>query len=327
MSAVMPSPLMPAESADGMRSASTRNDTSAMPSIGVEAAVASLRGKARAVNEDSHSPLGQWSPLFVVADGVGGGALASRASRELVTRLHEALDAARPDAQTLRDALVDCDRTIARSIASRTTAAGAATVAVCACADASWERWLIAWVGDCRVYRLSAQSGASAQLLTVDDTYRHLREAPPPGGSLDDPARMVGNGAVGPRPNVRKVELRSDEMLVLCSDGVHRRVAAGDIGRLLRGEGPLAERCRRLVRHARASGSDDDATVLVVHRTPRREAPLRRLVSIALLAGLAAALLWLAAERVSVTAAPYAPVVNTTAGEASGSAAEGRAQP
>ena len=327
MSAVMPSPVTPAERADGMRSAWTCNDASAMPSIGVEAAVASLRGKRHAVNEDSHSPLDRWSPLFVVADGVGGGAMASRASRELVTRLHEALDDARPDAQTLRDVLVDCDRTIARSIASRTTAAGAATVAVCACADVSLERWLVAWVGDCRVYRLSAQRGASAELLTVDDTYRHLREAPPPGGSLDDPARMVGNGAVGPRPNVHEVELRSDEMLVLCSDGVHKGAHPRDIGRLLRDPGPLAERCQRLLQHARASGSDDDATVLVVHRAPRREAPSRRLVSIALLAGLAAALLWLAVERVSVTAAPYFHAENTTAGETSGTAAEGRAQP
>jgi serine/threonine protein phosphatase PrpC len=144
--------------------------------------------------------------------------MASRASRELVSRLHEELNGARIDKPTLRKALVNADRAIARSIASRTSAAGAATVAVCAGADASLARWLVAWIGDSRVYRLSAQPGTAAQLLTLDDTYRHLREEPPQGGSLDDPARMVGNGAVG-APNVRDVELGSDEMLVLCSDG------------------------------------------------------------------------------------------------------------
>jgi len=325
MKMAAPAPATPADSADGMHSTSIREKTPATTPIRVEAAVASLRARRHAVNEDWHSPLDHWSPLFVVADGVGGGALASRASRELVARLHEELAGARIDPQALRQALLDCDRAIARSIASRTTAAGAATVAICAGADASLARWLVAWVGDCRVYRLSAQSGAPVQLVTVDDTYRQLQEEPPPGGSLDDPARMVGNGAVD-APNVCEVALGDDEMLALCSDGVHKSADTGDIGRLLRGSAPLAERCRRLVEFARSNGSDDDATVLVVHRAPRRAAPLRRLVSIALLAGLAAALLWLAAERVPVTAAPYVPAANAATGEASGAAADGRTQ-
>ena len=57
-------------------------------------------------------------------------------------------------------------------------------------------RWLIAWVGDCRIYRVRAAHDEPAELLTRDDTYGHLGEEPPPGGSPDDPARMVGNGAV-----------------------------------------------------------------------------------------------------------------------------------
>jgi len=263
-----PSSLPQTESAGGMRFASTRETAPATASIRVEAAVVSLRGTRHAVNEDWHSPLGEWSPLFVVADGVGGGAMASSASRELVSRLHEELDEARVDSHTLRKALLDSDRAIARSIACRSTAPGAATVAVCAGADASLERWLVAWVGDCRVYRLRAEAGAAAELLTLDDTYRHLREDPPQGGSLDDPARMVGNGAVG-TPNVRDIELGNEEMLVLCSDGVHKRANPSDIGRLLRGSLALAERCKRLVQFARARGSDDDATVLVIHRAQR----------------------------------------------------------
>jgi hypothetical protein len=79
-------------------------------------------------------------------------------------------------------------------------------------------RWLIAWVGDCRIYRLRATHDEPAELLTRDDTYRHLGEAPPPGGSPDDPARMVGNGAIAD-PNVASVQLGDGEMLVLCSDG------------------------------------------------------------------------------------------------------------
>ena len=66
--------------------------------VHLELAVASGRGKRHAVNEDSHSALDRPSPVYVVADGVGGGAMASWASRELVRRLHAALDRRRVDA-------------------------------------------------------------------------------------------------------------------------------------------------------------------------------------------------------------------------------------
>jgi protein phosphatase len=106
-------------------------------------------------------------------------------------------------------------------------------------------------------------------LLTVDDTYGHLSEPPPPGGSRDDPARMVGNGAVS-SPNVDQVALQGGEMLVLCSDGVHKHVEPRELTHVLHGSAPLARRCSRLLALARARGSRDDATVLVVRRQPRR---------------------------------------------------------
>jgi serine/threonine protein phosphatase PrpC len=135
---------------------------------------------------------------------------------------------------------------------------------LCASRDETLAKWIVGWVGDCRVYRV--QPEGAIELLTRDDTYRQLLEPPPPGSSADDPARMVGNGAVG-RPNVARIELRDDEMLALCSDGVHKHVPEREIARLIRpGPAPLARRCARLIVTARARGSTDDATVLVVHR-------------------------------------------------------------
>jgi protein phosphatase len=274
----------------------------------LRAAVASSRGKQHAVNEDGYSTLEGGAPLFVVADGVGSGAMASCASRELVARLHAALAQRHVDADAVKGAVLDADREIRRSIASRTDTPGAATVALCVGTNAPLSRWLVAWVGDCRVYRLRAADDATAELLTVDDTYRHLNETSPPGGSPDDPARMVGNGAVD-APNVRSAGLSADEMLVLCSDGVHKHADAGDIARLLRGASPLARRCVRLIEFVRARGSRDDATVLVVHRALRPRARLARLVSIAALIALAAgSLVWLAGDRaVAQRLAPQPP--------------------
>ena len=238
------------------------------PWVRLDAAAASVRGRQRQVNEDWHSALDRSAPLYVVADGVGGGAMAAEASRELVARLHASLEGRRVDGAAIRNALLWADREVGRSIARRTSASGAATVALCAGRGPLLSRWLIAWVGDCRVYRVGAGAEEPAQLLTIDDTYGHLREAPPPGGSHDDPARMVGNGAVDV-PNVDEIELRGGDMLVLCSDGVHKHVEPRELSRVLRGPAPLARRCGRLLALARARGSRDDATVLVVQREPR----------------------------------------------------------
>ena len=274
--------------------------------VRLDAAVASSRGRFHAINEDWSSALDGAFPLFVVADGVSSGAMASCASRELVGRLHATLERSRVDADALRSAVLDADREVSGSIASLTDASGAATVALCAGTGASLSRWLVAWVGDCRVYRVSAARGGTAQLLTLDDTYRHLSELPPPGGSLDDPARMVGNGAIDV-PNVRDIDLGRDEMLMLCSDGVHKHAGPRDIARLLHGPTPLADRCVRLIEFARTRGSNDDATVLVVQRVERTRARLARLVSIgALIAVAAVALLWLAADWVTAQRLPPA---------------------
>ena len=52
--------------------------------IRLDTAVVSSRGRFHAINEDWYSVLDGACPLFVVADGVSSGAMASCASRELV---------------------------------------------------------------------------------------------------------------------------------------------------------------------------------------------------------------------------------------------------
>jgi protein phosphatase len=258
--------------------------------VRLEAAAASAPGKRRSVNEDWHSALDAEAPLFVVADGVGGGAMAARASRELVSQLHDSLDRRTMDADAIRSALLRADREVRRSIASHTRASGAATVALCAGLGRTLSHWLVGWVGDCRVYRIGARLGEPAELLTVDDTYGALNEQPPPGGSVEDPARMVGNGAVH-APNVEEIALHRGEMLVICSDGVHKHVAPDELARVLRGSVPLARRCWQVLALARARGSTDDATVLVVHRERRPSLIASALLGLLACAGLAAALM------------------------------------
>lgn len=257
----------------------------------LEAAVASTGRKASAHNEDAHTVPDARARLFVVADGVGGGAVGWLASRELVANLHALLDGNPVDAATLRAALMAADVAVRERIARVTDAPGAATVALCTRVDRTLGNWLVAWVGDCRIYRLSRRPGLAALLLTRDDTYGELNEHPPAGGSRDDPARMIGNGAVI-APNVDRVRLAAGEGLVLCSDGVHKHVDAELIAQVL-GDGSSLERgCRELIALARLRGSSDDATVLVVRRVRRHlAARIALLAAVAVLALLAAYLL------------------------------------
>ncbi len=232
----------------------------------LEAAVASSCGSQHAVNEDAHSTLDGAGRLFVVADGVGGGAMAQTASRLLVALLHEALDGRPIDAERVAAAMLGGDRAIAMAIARVTDRPGAATVALCAPIDATAARWLVAWVGDCRVHRWSPRRNAELELLTRDDTFAHLGETPPPGGSPNDPARMVGNGAtIGANASVHA--LGDDELLAICSDGVHKHLEGADWCRVLAAPLALAQRGEALVALARARGSVDDATVLLLHRS------------------------------------------------------------
>ena len=102
--------------------------------------------------------------------------------------------------------------------------------------------------------------------MTRDDTFRQLDEAPPEGGSPDDPARMVGNGATT-GANVALRGLGSGELLALFSDGVHNHVTPSEWRRVLTQPASLARRCDDLIALAAANGGTDDATVLLIRRT------------------------------------------------------------
>ena len=272
-------------------------------------AAASSTGSRHSVNEDSYSSPASEATVFVVADGVGGGAMAAWASRKVVACLQRTLTRSPLDAGAVRAALLAADREVAHGIARRTSRTGAATVAVCAATDPLFTHWFIGWVGDCRIYRLPGSGAAqSVELLTRDDTYRNLGETPPPGGSADDPARMVGNGAVD-APNVARVQLRGGDALVLCSDGIHKFVSDRQMLDALITDAPLAQRCLRLVEIARGNGSVDDATALVVHRQARA-GTMRKLASACVLAVLLTAVTFALAS--DEEASPPSELASTT---------------
>ena len=77
---------------------------------------------------------------------------------------------------------------------------------------------------------------------------------------------MVGNGATT-GANAAVHTLGRDDLLVLCSDGVHKHLESADWCGVLGAPVSLAQRSQALVALARKRGSVDDATVLLLHRS------------------------------------------------------------
>ena len=122
---------------------------------------------------------------------------------------------------------------------------------------------------------------------------------------------MIGNGAVS-SPNVGRIGLKWNEMLILLSDGVHKYVEPDEIARTLKENTTLARGCLQLVELARANGSEDDATVLVVHLRPHwRVRALRR--GAVVVAAVIAALIFAASfDLMGVTPAANVPQARLT---------------
>jgi protein phosphatase len=237
---------------------------------GLTAAYASEAGSGHARNEDccSHVPSADQPGFCGVADGVGGGAHGEIASSVLLAHCARASRDIYRDPERLLDWLAGADRRVREAIARRSDQSGAATLAAAWFPSQSTAYLLN--VGDCRVYQLRPYKRRYAiQQLTVDQTYASCAQPPPPHGKPDDPARMVGTGAVGVPP-VLKAQIRQRELLLLCSDGLHKFVSDEEMAEVvaggLRRGSSLASICDALVNAAKSNGSQDDASALLVLR-------------------------------------------------------------
>jgi len=232
----------------------------------LDAAYCSETGTAHAVNEDAC-----WitPPLYAVADGVGGGDHGEVASRALLAHCAEATEDIYADAENLAAWLRKGDAAVREAVAQNGGKRGASTLV------AAWrltaDTFHIVNIGDCRAYWLRpGWRGWHIRPVTIDQTYAKLGVPPPPQGSPDDPARMAGVGAVG-NPPVHRLALGGGEMLLLCSDGLHKFLDEPEIAALCRaglesGE-TLAQTAHRLVDVAQANGSYDDVSAVLVRRS------------------------------------------------------------
>ncbi len=234
------------------------------------AAVHTDPGRVRSENQDSYG-FDPQSGLYLVADGMGGRVAGKRASEEavrvIVSALRESAATPADGAGRLRTAIERANDRVWQLSEADPTLHGMGTTIAAVLVDGEVAH--VAHVGDSRVYRVR---GGAATSLTRDhsvaaelgDQGIELRDA--------DVRARYGNlltRAVGVAAEI-EVELSSSriedgDVLVICSDGVYRMVAADEIVRIIAAGGDdLEATCREIIRRANEAGGRDNSTVIVL---------------------------------------------------------------
>jgi len=220
-------------------------------------------GRQRRANEDSMLAR---SPLFVVADGMGGaqaGEVASRLAVEsFLDGLHDTTDAEGALAQYAHAANI--------SIHERSQAnaehAGMGTTLTAVYVGA--EEVAIAHVGDSRAYCL--RDGELLRLTDdhslVDELIRQGKLTPEE--ATKHPQRSVITRALGPEPEVEidtcSYRARDGDVYLLCSDGLTTMVRDPQLVEILLSHPRLRDAGEALIAAANEAGGRDNITVLLL---------------------------------------------------------------
>jgi serine/threonine protein phosphatase PrpC len=249
---------------------SNRRHTVAVPGdsdaqISLAWAALSDKGYRRSVNEDS---LLVRSPIFSVADGMGGHTAGDFASTAVVTRLAEqvSVDFIGQEALTgaLRAAVDDMGRGVGHTdLGTGTTVTGIALTLV----DGA-PYWLVFNIGDSRVY--SYHDGTLEQVTVDHSIVQELLDsgAITPAEAEVHPHSNVITRAVGfnedPVPDFFLIPIVAGSRLLVCSDGLTKELTEHGI-RYFLGEGasPL-DAAQQLMDAALGNGGRDNVTVVVV---------------------------------------------------------------
>jgi protein phosphatase len=224
-------------------------------------------GKVRTSNQDCFRIIPELG-LFLLADGMGGAKGGERASRLTVDAVADVISRTpHRDAATLLSAVEEANRRVHAEAAADPRLDGMGTTLVAAL-ETGENDLAIASVGDSRAYLLH---DGHLKVITQDQTW--VQEVGRPLG-LDEetlrrhPMRHVLTMAVGVGTNVRvryyAVQLAGDDMLMICSDGLHGVVAEENVEETLNTPGTLDQKCRKLVEAAHTAGSPDNVTVLLI---------------------------------------------------------------
>src|SRR6195256_183003 len=220
-------------------------------------------GLQRRANEDA---LLSRSPLFVVADGMGGAQAGEVASQIAVESFKDGLeDSAEPEAALARLARAANAR-IHELSHSHTEQAGMGTTLTAIYVGA--EDVSIAHVGDSRAYCLR-----DGELMRLTDDHSLVDELMRQGRltreeAEEHPQRSVITRALGPEGTVevdtRSFRARAGDVYLLCSDGLTTMLPEQRIADVLRTQPRLRDAGDALIAAANEAGGRDNITVVLL---------------------------------------------------------------
>jgi len=198
--------------------------------------------------------------LFAIADGVSqcaDGALATRATLQALATDYYATPETWTVAQSLDRLLVAHNRWL------QANGGGQPLLTTLTALVLRGRRFTLAHVGDCRAYRWHA---GELQRLSEDHVWDqpNMQHVLKRAMGLDQ--HLVVDYLDG--------ELRLDECFILLSDGVWASITEGDIQNILRAEPDLSRAANALVNLAHQTGSQDNASALLLRVDELPEAAL-----------------------------------------------------
>lgn len=219
-------------------------------------------GRQRRANEDA---LLARSPLFVVADGMGGAQAGEVASRIAVDAFEEGLSVGSAPAEELAARAGVANARIHELSHSNAEHAGMGTTLTAAYVAPA--EVAIAHVGDSRAYRLRA-----GELLRLTEDHSLVDELLRQGKitaeeAHEHPQRSVITRALGPEAAV-EVDTRSysacaGDLYLLCSDGLTTMLAEKRVAEIMRAHSRLRDIGEALVLAANEAGGRDNITVVL----------------------------------------------------------------
>jgi protein phosphatase len=236
-------------------------------------------GRQRQANEDSYLAR---SPLFVVADGMGGAQAGEVASLTAIQSFQTGLPDGSPS-ESIERTIATANRNIYDQAHADSSLSGMGTTITVAAVDADTEQVYIGHVGDSRAYRL--REGILQRLTKDHSLVEEMRRR----GQIteeqaeDHPQRSIITRALGPEPEVQAdmttVPSEPGDIFMLCSDGLTTMIGDDQIRDILMGATSLDAAARTLVDEANRAGGRDNITVIVfqvedpVNPLPRGEQP------------------------------------------------------
>ncbi|SCH55261.1 MULTISPECIES: Stp1/IreP family PP2C-type Ser/Thr phosphatase [Suilimivivens] len=228
-------------------------------------------GRKRKLNQDfvysSDEAVGNLKNVYIVADGMGGhqaGDYASKCTVETMVREIKGCFEQSP-IRILSRAIRIANDQVRRKAREDESLYGMGTTVVAATVLGKYLQ--VANVGDSRLYIINEE----VRQITRDHS---LVEEMVRMGGLDreaarnHPDKNIITRAIGARDTIEidffHEELKSGDLILMCSDGLTNMLEDEEIGRILKTPGTIEERAERLIDAANQNGGRDNIAVILI---------------------------------------------------------------